>query len=78
MAWIYDVSFFIADVISAGALLSLYGCVEVSFNCSTMLSTSSSLSSNACYVFCNFCSCSSMAGSMVTLDLVLRGVLGCS
>jgi hypothetical protein len=53
IACIYVVSFFIADVVSVGARWSLYGCVDGSFNCFTMSSTSSSLSSNSFYVFDN-------------------------
>ena len=62
-------------MVSFGARVSLVGYVEGSFSCSTMPSTSSNLSSNAVCVYYNFFSCSSMAGSVVDFNLVVRGGL---
>ena len=57
-------------MVSVGARSSLVGYVDGSLSCSTMLSTSSSLSSNVFCVCANFRSLSSMAGSVVVCYLV--------
>ena len=67
---ILPVSFMISDVASYGARVLLVGWVEASFSWSTMLSTSSSLASNAFCVLAICCNYSVVAGSVVMLDLV--------
>ena len=67
---ILPVSFLICDVASYGTRVSPVGCVEASLSCSTMLSTSSSLASNAYCVLAICCNFSAVAGSVVVLDLV--------
>mgnify|MGYP003465876351 CR=1 FL=1 len=69
------VSFLIADVVSAGARVSLMGYVDESFSYSTMASISSNLSSNVFCVRARFFNFSSMAGSVDDFDLVFREVL---
>ena len=71
-AYIYPVSFFIADVASIGSRVVLVGYVEESLSYSTMLSTSSNRASNAFCVFAIICNFSVVAGSVVVLDLVFR------
>ena len=77
-AWISPVSFFIADMASAGARASFTGCVDGSLSYSTMLSTSSNLVSNSFCVWASFYNYSTMAGSVVVFDLVLRGAYSSS
>ena len=53
--YIFSVSFFRSGLLLAGWLFCCYGCVDVSFNCSTIPSTSCKRSSMPVYCFSNAC-----------------------